>query len=81
MSRSYKKTPICTCGGNLGGTRKYWKRQANKRLRKSKVTGKKSNYKKVYESWNIRDYHFYKQKNCNMDEEDVKWWEKHYHRK
>ena len=42
MSRSYKKTPICTCGGNLGGTRKYWKRQANKRLRKSKVTGKKS---------------------------------------
>jgi len=53
MSRSYKKTPIYTDGRN---GRKWFKRQANKviRRRNSVPNGKK--YKSYYCSWNIHDY-------------------------
>ena len=36
MSRSYKKTSVSTCGGRCGGTRKYWKIQANRKVRKER---------------------------------------------
>lgn len=82
MSRSYKKTPVFTGGIKNGGKRKYWKRQANKKIRKTNGFNKKSKkYKKAYESWDIRDYRFYENKNCIMDDDDVRRWEKYYHRK
>ena len=51
MSRSYKKTPVSTCGGRCGGTRKYWKIQANRKVRKERTLRNKSKkYKKIYET-------------------------------
>ena len=54
MSRSYKKNPICSDRPNGA---KYWKRLANKKVRKQNIhfsKGKK--YKKVFNSWEIHDY-------------------------
>ena len=42
MSRSYKKTSVSTCGGRCGGTRKYWKIQANRKVRKERTLRNKS---------------------------------------
>ena len=52
MSRSYKHTPYC------GGRNKFSKKQANRRVRRNKMdlSLSKSGYKKVYCSWEIRDY-------------------------
>lgn len=52
MSRSYKHTPYC------GGKNKFSKKQANRRVRRYKMdlSLPKSGYKKVYCSWEIRDY-------------------------
>ena len=57
MSRSEKKTPII----KYGGYGKLGKHFANKKVRTIDI-GDYSNYKKVYESWNIFDikYNFYK---------------------
>ena len=82
MSRSYKKTPVSTCGGRCGGTRKYWKIQANRKVRKERTLRNKSkNYKKIYETWNIRDYRFYERKPNEIDGDWVARWKKYYHRK
>lgn len=82
MSRSYKKTPVSKWGGRAGGTRKYWKRQANRKVRKNKIAKNKSkHYKRVFESWNIRDYRFYKRNSDFQCEEGLVIWEKYYHRK
>ena len=54
MSRSYKKSPICS---DRPHGAKYWKRIGNKKVRKNKdylPKGKK--YKKFYNSWEIHDY-------------------------
>lgn len=54
MSRSYKKNPICT---DRPHGAKYWKRLANKKVRKENIhflKGKK--YKRIYNSWEIHDY-------------------------
>ena len=55
MSNSYKKTLSI----RFGKGKKWWKRQANKRVRKykHKIPSGKS-YKKIYETWNIRDYRY-----------------------
>lgn len=55
MSRSYKKVPHCKCEDSC----KWGKRQANKKVRryKGEITNGKG-YKKLYESWNICDYHW-----------------------
>ena len=54
MSRSYKKNPIYT---DRPHGAKYWKRLANKKVRKENIhflKGKK--YKRIYNSWEIHDY-------------------------
>ena len=79
MSRSYKRTPVCKWGGRIGGTRKFWKRQANRKVRRTKaLSGKSSNYRKLYESWNIRDYRFYQVKYIGMDEDELSFWRQNY---
>lgn len=50
MSKSYKKVPII----KYGGYGKLGKHFANKRVRKNDI-GDFSNYKKLYERWNIFD--------------------------
>lgn len=80
MSRSFKHTPICTIRARDS---KYWKRKANHKVRKTKGLGVKSNnYKKVYETWDICDYRFYaKKENFVECADDLKKWERYYHRK
>lgn len=54
MSRSYKKNPIYT---DRPDGAKYWKRLANKKVRKENIhflKGKK--YKRFYNSWGIHDF-------------------------
>ncbi|WP_308721688.1 hypothetical protein [Paenibacillus polysaccharolyticus] len=56
MSRSYKKTPVCK-----DQAARWTKRQASKAVRRHKgfmSSGKW--YRKVYCSWNISDWRFYK---------------------
>ena len=57
MSRSYKKHPWVTDGGTPGT--KYSKRFANKKVRRNEDIPNGGSYKKVYESWEIRDYKWY----------------------
>lgn len=63
MSRSYRKNPIL----KDNGTSKRTKRVANRVVRAKMKTGKYdeiglglSNYKKMFESWDICDYRFRK---------------------
>lgn len=56
MSRSRKKTSSYTDG--RAGTPKYFKRVANKVVRKSKEVPDGRAYKKLYCSWNIHDWKF-----------------------
>ena len=83
MSRSYKHSPVCTCGGNRSGTRKYWKRKANRKVRKTNgLVLKSKNYKKVYESWDICDYRFFTRKKDFVENpKDLEKWKKYYYRK
>lgn len=53
MSRSYKKHPICTDRTNGA---KYWKRQANHRVRKYRYILQHKQYKKIYYSYDIHDW-------------------------
>lgn len=53
MSRSCKKTPIIK--DNRRG-RRYFKRLANKRVRRESILVSGNYYKKVYNSWDIYDY-------------------------
>ena len=53
MSRSYKKH-YC-----IKDTSPFSKRQANKKVRRNKNISDGSNYKKVYNSYNICDWAFY----------------------
>lgn len=61
MSRSYKKTPIVK--DNIK-TRKYYKRQANKLIRRSPLVFDGNYYRKIYNSWDIYDYVNY----CTFEE-------------
>ena len=52
MSRSYRKFPLVKCAYDKCG-----KKFANKKVRNYKgELGNNSNYKKLYNSWNIVDY-------------------------
>jgi len=54
MSRSYKKVPGANC--ELPNHIKFAKRQANKKVRRSKdLSGGGGSYRKVYEQYKIRD--------------------------
>lgn len=52
MSRSYKKNPFVK-----EKNKRYWKRQANRRVRKTNCANG-GFYKKLYNSWNITDWRF-----------------------
>lgn len=80
MSRSYKHSPIYTARGKKS---KYWKRKANRKVRKTKeLGGKSNNYKKIYETWDICDYTSYAKKEKFVECADgLKIWERCYHRK
>lgn len=53
MSRSYKKSPVWT---DRKHGAKWWKRQANRKVRYNKDTVQGKNYRKMYCSWNIHDW-------------------------
>ena len=57
MSRSYKKNPFVT--ESVCNTTKLAKRLANKRFRRNTELHQGGNYKKVSESWDIRDYKYW----------------------
>ena len=54
MSRSYKKASVYTDYSRK--TTKYWKRQANHKVRRSKDVFNNKSYRKAYNSWRIHDY-------------------------
>uniref|UniRef100_UPI004057A109 hypothetical protein n=1 Tax=Acetatifactor sp. TaxID=1872090 RepID=UPI004057A109 len=84
MSHSFKRTPVYKDRSNRSKIKKFWKRQANKRIRKMGCEfGKKSNsYKKVgVEQWDICDYRFWQSKSINMTEDEKGDWQKYYYRK
>ncbi len=47
------------CDNNGPRAAKYWKRQANKKVRKAHNVPDGMVYQKFYCSWNIHDYKFY----------------------
>ena len=56
MSRSYKHSPVYTdrkCGA------KWWKRQANRKVRNHKDVLNNKSYRKIYNPWEIHDYIIY----------------------
>uniref|UniRef100_A0A6M3JED9 Uncharacterized protein n=1 Tax=viral metagenome TaxID=1070528 RepID=A0A6M3JED9_9ZZZZ len=56
MSRSYRK-PVIT---DSGGPRSFFKRMANRTVRRcNDDLGNYSNFKKIYQSWNICDYRWF----------------------
>lgn len=85
MSRSYKYTPVLKDGGRRGGkkwrSKKWVKRQAGKKVRKTGNLGQKSKiYRRVSETWDICDWRSF----CSWNPTD--WdtkseWEKWYRRK
>ncbi len=57
MSRSYKKTPVYQDGYGLKSL--YWyKRSANKKVRRTFEIARGKAYRKVYDTWTFRDYVF-----------------------
>ena len=83
MSRSFKHTPVYKECSDRAKVRKYYKRQANKHVRKNWHLGRKSNdYKKGrYDSWSICDYRFYDTGYDSFSEAEIKHWKKCYLRK
>ena len=62
MSRSFRKSLYYRDGqtkraGRMN-RRKFMRRKANKRVRKSEDVSDGSSYKKVFDSWNISDWKF-----------------------
>jgi hypothetical protein len=84
MSRSYKRSPVCRDNNQ---SKKWGKRQANKKIRKTReLSGKSNDYKKAFESWNICDQRIYADKKkwfrgTIIDKQDLNHWEKWYVRK
>lgn len=67
MSRSYKKVPI------IKDRNPYCKKCANKKVRKEEIDDG-SNYKKVYESYNICDYKFSLYNHIKIDGIPIYYW-------
>lgn len=72
MSRSYKKSPVAIAGEDMSQ-----KKTANKRVRKLPLstTLKGKQYKKVFNSWDIKDWVFYEKEPLSEMDWDTK---KHY---
>lgn len=84
MSRSYKRTPVYKDGSSNSKNKKYWKRRANKKVRKQLVCHrKKSNdYRKSgIDTWDICDYRFYVQKSVKLSKEELDNWIRYFYRK
>ena len=76
MSRSYKHHPICTDRRNGA---KWWKRQANRKVRHHKDVLNGKSYRKVYDSWEIHDHIIYESRNdaiawYERNKDDLGWW-------
>lgn len=56
MSRSYKHTPVITDCSGRPHIAKYYKRQANRKVRHTFDVLNGKQYRRVYNSWNIRDF-------------------------
>lgn len=96
MSRSYKHTPVVTDRSGRPGSAKYFKRQANRKVRHTFDVPNGKAYRRVYNPWNIRDYIFYWPQsyaverynryydiygNQSLEEYINKVWKKYYFRK
>lgn len=72
MSRSYKKHP-----GFKDGDRKkrWWKRQANKKIRRTQELDDGKSYRKVYDQWKICDWNwrYYSKSEAKRDIEKWSW--------
>lgn len=55
MSRSYKRFAAFIISDNKGPHRYKAKTLANRAVRRSSICGGKSAYKRLYDSWDIRD--------------------------
>lgn len=77
MSRSYKRTPWVH--DNEGG-RKLAKREANKKVRRTKDIPDGRAYRKVYPRWDIYDQNYYWSKPVPADYTDWYWDEHAYER-
>ncbi len=55
MSRSYKRFATFIISDNKGPHRYKAKTLANRAVRRSSICGGKSAYKRLYDSWDIRD--------------------------
>jgi len=53
MSRSYKKNPVFKSDSKA---KKFWKREANKKVRHAKDVSNGRSFKKIGDSYNINDY-------------------------
>lgn len=72
MSRSYRKNWILT--DNYGSKYKKWaKKQANKRVRKTKEIQSGRWFRKIYEPWDICDYKIHYNEGCFKRKEDATW--------
>ena len=61
MSRSYKKSPVCT--DHTSPRTRWAKRQAAKAVRRyDEIIENGKFYRKIFCSWNICDYRFYQTK-------------------
>ena len=69
MSRSYKKAPVYT---DREHGAKWWKRQANRKVRHYNDILNNKSYRKVYNPWYIHDYISYW-----LKAEAIAWYEKH----
>ena len=96
MSRSYKKHPFCK---DWNSRKRVGKQLANQKVRAQLKRGIEipsgKAYRKVFETWDIYDYHWYKPKSeviKNFEtkrfkygpdtlEEAIDDWEKYYYRK
>jgi len=84
MSRSYKRTPVYKDGSKNSKNKKYWKRQANRKIRKMyEDQRKKSNdYKKSgIDTWDICDYRFFAQNTEGLSDEEIDNWRRYFYRK
>ena len=76
MSRSYRK-PWITDGYKGSNCRQFYKRCANRKIRRSKDVPNGRAFKKFYETWDICDYK-------SLADEKAEWFKKnfwHYNRK
>lgn len=85
MGHSYKRNPVYKDGsGARRRIKKYYKKRANKKVRRTNITFRKTNmYRKISETWNICDYRFYVPFSLEIseDKDELNWWKKWYYRK